>query len=765
MTPNQKPSPGKFLKSIQGKLILLLITLVIPNVSLQAYFHYDRFQTRRAEELQANLELARAVSKNFETFLHDILVDELLIGTALTSSQPPSDLDQDRILAKARTARSTIGHLFWVNPAGRILAGTESGSIGVDLTDRPYFREILAGRETVVSDLMLSKKTRRLVFTISRGIRNGEGDLIGIVVAGITPDELKGVLGIERSPGADVSIIDSKGMLVYRYPVTDYTWEQRNWLTRVPMLEDALEARETVTRITSASTGKSRLAAFAPMPSIGWVAAASRSEDVVLDALKSQVFPQAGLRLFVAFVTFGIALFFSRKISLSIGNLRDHALALGRGERQVPLAKSGTSELDDLADAFNKMSEDVVRLRQVERIEATEALRESENKFREQAIRLQAVLDAAPAMIWTTHDRDGRTISGNRAASELLRLPESVNMSKSGPEPELLAHYRLFHDGKELAPPEMPIHRVAATGEPLLDYPLEFVFDNAKHFLLGNVVPILDAEGGPAGAVAAFLDVTRHNQMDEELRKSRDELEIRVQERTVALETLNEELRQVPSKLIAVQEEERRRLASELHDSIGQTLAAVKFWVEIALKFREEGSDADALYHLERFVPILQRSIEETRNIYMGLRPPMLEDMGLLPALEWLRRECMRLYPARHIELETGIKEEEIPESLKVNIFRIVQEALNNIAKHSKAEWVDISIIKDGSAIELAVSDDGVGMDLDQILRTSTARSLGLTSMRERAEIFGGSFSIESTPSEGTTIRALWSIEVDGQLQ
>ena len=185
----------------------------------------------------------------------------------------------------------------------------------------------------------------------------------------------------------------------------------------------------------------------------------------------------------------------------------------------------------------------------------------------------------------------------------------------------------------------------------------------------------------------------------------------------------------------------------------------------MALRFRDKGEHNAALNHLEQFVPILQRSIEETRSICMGLRPLMLDGMGLLATLDWLRRECMKLYPQRHIELETGVAEEEIPKSLTVNIFRIAQEALNNIAKHSKAEWVDISLSKNGNGIQLVVSDDGVGMDLDIIPQTSTTRSLGLISMRERTELIGGSFSIESTPGKGTTIRACWPIEAKYQLQ
>ena len=253
-------------------------------------------------------------------------------------------------------------------------------------------------------------------------------------------------------------------------------------------------------------------------------------------------------------------------------------------------------------------------------------------------------------------------------------------------------------------------------------------------------------------------DVTLSKNGEKALRKAHHELERRVEERTSALGKANEELRQIPSKLIFVQEEERKRLASELHDSIGQTLAAVKFWVEMALKLRDSGDGNAALNHLDQFVPILQHSIEETRSIYMGLRPSMLDSAGLLATLEWLRGECMKLYPQRHIDLEMGVAEEEIPEKLKINIFRIAQEALNNIAKHSEAEWVDISLSNNGGGIELVVSDDGVGINLDVVMQTVTATSLGLTSMTERAELTGGSFAIESALGEGTTIRASWPI-------
>jgi signal transduction histidine kinase len=246
--------------------------------------------------------------------------------------------------------------------------------------------------------------------------------------------------------------------------------------------------------------------------------------------------------------------------------------------------------------------------------------------------------------------------------------------------------------------------------------------------------------------------------MEEDLQKSRDELELRVKKRTAELARANEELRRLPSMLISAQEEERKRLGAELHDSIGQTLVAVKLNVEMALLAKNADNLKEALEKLQQVAPTLRNVIREIRAIYTGLRPTMLDNLGLISTLQWFCREFENLHPNCTINLQTLVENEKVPEELNVVIFRIAQEALNNIAKHSRAECVDISLSKNGNGIELVVSDDGVGMNLEQILQTSTARSLGLTSMRERAELTGGSFSIGSAPGEGTTIRACWLI-------
>jgi PAS domain S-box-containing protein len=255
-------------------------------------------------------------------------------------------------------------------------------------------------------------------------------------------------------------------------------------------------------------------------------------------------------------------------------------------------------------------------------------------------------------------------------------------------------------------------------------------------------------------------DITERKQMEEQLLKSHEVLETRVRERTAFLEAAYEKLRLVPSQLIEVQENESRRLASDLHDTIGQTLAALKFRMEhVLIVVREEKAEKTKKL-LEEFIPVMQRSIDETRTMYMGLKPTVLTSRGLLAALEWYRQQLLAVYTKFHIELEGTIPEEDIPEDLKTAMFRIAQEALNNSCKHSGGEWIDVRVSLKNGCIELEISDDGKGMDLDSVLKSTTAKSLGLIGMRERAEISGGKLYMESALKKGARIRAVWPVGV-----
>jgi PAS domain S-box-containing protein len=217
-------------------------------------------------------------------------------------------------------------------------------------------------------------------------------------------------------------------------------------------------------------------------------------------------------------------------------------------------------------------------------------------------------------------------------------------------------------------------------------------------------------------------------------------------------------LRLLSSRLLTVQEQERKRVAHELHDGIGQMLTAVKFKVEDTLQ-QMARSRSRPKQALETIVPVIQQTVEEVRRIQMDLRPSLLDDIGILSTIGWFTREFQKVFTTLQIEKRIDILEEQVPDSLKVVIFRVIQEALNNIAKHSKADLASLSLKKSDGKLELAIGDNGQGFDLDGVRsKESPEKGFGLSSMRERTELSGGTFSIESTIGKGTTIRASWPV-------
>jgi len=150
---------------------------------------------------------------------------------------------------------------------------------------------------------------------------------------------------------------------------------------------------------------------------------------------------------------------------------------------------------------------------------------------------------------------------------------------------------------------------------------------------------------------------------------------------------------------------------------------------------------------------MIQNAIEESRRISMDLWPSILDDLGILSAIGWFCRQFGIAYSGIAIERQLDIKEHEIPTSLKVVIYRVLQESLNNVAKHSRADRVYISLWKQEGTIELTIEDNGIGFDLE-----TSRKGLGLVSMKERVEFSGGRLVIESDLHLGTTIRATWPI-------
>jgi len=226
-----------------------------------------------------------------------------------------------------------------------------------------------------------------------------------------------------------------------------------------------------------------------------------------------------------------------------------------------------------------------------------------------------------------------------------------------------------------------------------------------------------------------------------------------------ALRESGKELRILSNQLLSAEEKERKRIARELHDGIGQALSAIKFSVENALGQLRKVSDQSELESLEALIPLTQKSIEEVRRIVKDLRPSILDDLGILATINWFCREFQKVYSGVRIEAEIDVQENIIPSSHKTVIYRILQEALNNVAKHSRADLIHLSLIEQDKRIIMSIRDNGVGFDVNKVISMKPSRrGFGLASMRERAGLSGADFDIKSEDGKGTGIRVKWDV-------
>src|SRR5208337_2443945 len=308
--------------------------------------------------------------------LLDRLIRVCYICINLTSV--PGDFSPEqinRILEANRAALPSIRDFAWGNPQGRIIASNMPGVIGEDIADRPFVRAITAGSEWSVSDLLLSRGTGEPVFSISRGIRDGEGRLLGMVVGTVRAEKLKDILGLDLSQSGAISIMDGRGMLVDCYPQRELKWEDRDFLKKRPAIRQALEGKELTGTFPSLSNGEERIVSCTPSRFTNWVVCISRSKSEVTAPIISQAVQLSGLSLLLTAVIFIGAFFLSHGIVDPISRLRDYALALGRGELTQRFEFKGSVELQDLSSSFNAMADEIGN--------REKALRKSEEKYRE----------------------------------------------------------------------------------------------------------------------------------------------------------------------------------------------------------------------------------------------------------------------------------------------------------------------------------------------------------------------------------------------
>ena len=333
----------------------------------------------------------------------------------------------------------------------------------------------------------------------------------------------------------------------------------------------------------------------------------------------------------------------------------------------------------------------------------------------------------------------------NRAAAAMLGFTVDQALGRN-------MHALIHHShraGAHYHEHECPIFRAFRQGLPCrVDTEVFWRADGRAFDVEYSSYPVID-HGAVQGAVISFLDITERRRAEELLKRAKDELEMRVAERTRELTTALAALRELSAHSHSVREEERTRIAREIHDELGSLLVALKFdvnWMQ-----RRLGDRADLAGKCVSMARLIEGAVENVGRIITDLRPSILDHQGLLAALEWqiqefrdaTEMECeSRIHIAAGVAAPAG--------ALATAVFRIFQEMLSNVARHAQAARVGIAITLEEDALFVSVEDNGSGAPATAFDRPE---SYGVMGMRERARHFGGRVVISSAPGSGTRVR------------
>jgi two-component system, chemotaxis family, CheB/CheR fusion protein len=382
---------------------------------------------------------------------------------------------------------------------------------------------------------------------------------------------------------------------------------------------------------------------------------------------------------------------------------------------------------------------------------AEEALRASQE-------RLRLLIDSVPDYAIFTTDEEGRIDTWNSGAARMFGYTEAEAIGQH-------AEIMFTAEDRQAGVPLQELRKAREAGR-APDDRWHVRKDGSRFYASGAVAPLRSAGRAITGFVKIAHDLTERKRWEEALQSARADLEVRVLERTAELagvnqaldaelrdrERVEERIRGLLRRLISVQEDERRRIARDLHDQVGQELAALSLKIEALGKLlvRDAGALPGAVDELRQIIAKLDRELD---FVAWELRPASLDDFGLAVSLDHFVRAWSRQFGLAADFHSQGLETARLAPEIETNLYRVAQEALNNVHKHAHASRAGVILERRDEQVVLVVEDDGIGFDPgEQAATADHERGLGLMGVRERAAVIGGTVEIESHPGQGTSL-------------
>jgi PAS domain S-box-containing protein len=400
-----------------------------------------------------------------------------------------------------------------------------------------------------------------------------------------------------------------------------------------------------------------------------------------------------------------------------------------------------------------------------DRMAAEASLRESEKRYR-------TLFELVPMGIYSC-DAAGLIQNYNARAAEFWGRSPMVG----DPNERFCGSFKLFRpDGTLIPRDQCPMADVlSGKTSGVVDAEVLFEQPGGRQFaMIVNIRALKQETGKIIGAINCFYDITERKQAEESQRRvavlaaSNQKLELEIVQRQAMEQSLRqseahqihllaqsrllqEQLRNLSRQVIQAQEEERKEISRELHDVIAQTLTGIN--IRLATMKLQAATDARGFArNIDRTQRLVEKSVDIVHRFARELRPAVLDDLGVIPALH----AFLKLFTARtgihsHLKAFAGVNE--MDTARRTVLFRVAQEALTNVGRHSQATRVDITIRQRAAGLTMDIRDNGKAFNVASKLQANGGKRLGLLGMRERVEMVGGTFAIQSAPGQGTTVR------------